>query len=115
MMNRLIKKLTVLFLLAFLANAYTASSYAGKYVGQKSKYSVDEVDVRSVKLSKDRTGIVRDISCFGCDFNIVNITKNTRATRAGIKVDILEVIDARDVVVGVAFDAKTREVVHISW
>ena len=50
MMNRSIKKLTLLLLLAVFANAYTVSSYAAGYVAQKSKYSVDEVDVRSVKL-----------------------------------------------------------------
>ena len=110
--NGFLKQLTMLFLLAFFTNA---SVYAANAYGEKPTDRVDEVDVRSVKVAGDRTGIVKDISCFGCDFNIVNITKNTKATRGGAPVDILEIRDAVNVVVGVAFDPKTREVLRIDW
>lgn len=107
-----LRQLTMLFLFAFFTNA---SVYAANAYGEKPTDRVDEVDVRSVKVTGDRTGIVKDVYCFGCDFNIVNITKNTKATRGGVPVDILEIREAVNVVVGVAFDPKTREVLRIDW
>lgn len=106
-MNRvkLINQLLILLLFVFASNAYA----------EKPKYRVDEVHVKNIKLSSDRTGIVKDVSCFGCNFNIVKITKSTTATRKGVAVDILEVRKFADKVIGVAFDPKTREVLYLSW
>lgn len=82
---------------------------------EKPKYRVNEVDVRSIKLADDRTGIVKDIACFGCKFNMVKITKDTKATVKGKPVDILEVKKLSDKVVMVAFDPNTREVLYLRW
>lgn len=103
--SKVINQLLILVLFVFASSVYA----------EKPKYRVDEVDVKDIKLSKDRTGIVSDVSCYGCDFNIVKITKNTTAERKGVVVDILEVKKLSDKVVGVAFDPKTREVIYLSW
>ena len=102
---KIIKQLFVLFVFVFGANAYA----------ETAKYYIDEVDVKDIKISRDRTGIVKGISCYGCDFNIVKITKNTKATSKGVAVDILEVKKLSDKAVGVAFDPKTREVIYLGW
>ncbi len=102
---KVINQLLILLLFVFASNAYA----------EKPKYRVDEVDVKDIKISNDRTGIVKDVACYGCNFKIVNITKNTKAEREGVAVDILEVKKLSDGVVGVAFDPKTREVLYLSW
>ena len=102
---KVINQLLILLLFVFASNAYA----------EKSKYYIDEVDVKDIKISKDRTGIVKGISCYGCGFNIVKITKNTKATSKGVAVDILEVKKLSDKAVGVAFDPKTREVIYLGW
>lgn len=102
---KVINQLLILLLFAYGANAYA----------EKPKHRVNEVDVKSIKLSDDRTGVVKDIACFGCDFNMVKITKDTRAAVKGVPVDILEVKKLSDKVVMVAFDPKTREVLYLRW
>ena len=97
-------------LLMLLLFVLASSAYA-----EKPEHRVDEVDVRSVKISNDRTGIVKDVSCYGCDFNIVKITKDSKATRKGEAVDILEVRKLSDSAVMVSFDPKTREVLYLRW
>ena len=110
-MIKLTKKLTVLCLLVFSAQVYAANSYV-----EKPKFRVDEVELKSIKLANDRTGIIKDVSCYGCNFNMVKITENTKATSKGLPVDILDLKSlSRDTVLGVAFDPITREVRSIDW
>ena len=72
--------------------------------------------MRSIKLAADRTGIVKGISCYDCDFRMVNITKNTTARKQGKPIDILALKSLpSDTVFGVSFDRVTREVLSIGW
>ena len=86
------------WLIMFLFLAFSANTFAANTYGEKPKYRVDEVDVRSIKLADDRTGIIKDVSCYGCNFHMVKITKKTKATSKGKPVDILEVKNALDAV-----------------
>lgn len=111
-MNRIkfTKRLIMFLFLAFSANTFAANTY-----GEKPKYRVDEVEVKSIKLAADRTGIIKDVSCYGCNFHMVKITEKTKATSKGLPIDILEVRKLKDVVVGISFDPITREVLSIDW
>ena len=102
---KVISQLLIVMLFAYGANAFA----------EKPKYRVNEVHVTSINLANDRTGIVKDVACFGCDFKMVKITEDTKATVQGVPVDILEVKKLSDKVVMVAFDPKTREVLYLRW
>lgn len=69
----------------------------------------------SIKLSNDRTGIVKNVMCTGCDFKIVNITPKTKAYRNGVEVDLLEAKRQAGKPALVSFNPKTREVQTIRW
>jgi hypothetical protein len=78
-------------------------------------FRVVEIESSKVVLSQDGTGIVKDIECSGCDFNIVKITAASKASNQGVEVDIVEVKNLRNNVVMVSFDPNTRVVQYIRW
>ena len=69
----------------------------------------------SIKLSNDRTGIIKDVSCIGCDFRNAVITPKTKAYRNGVEVDLLEAKMQAGKPALVAFNPETREVQTIRW
>ncbi len=69
----------------------------------------------SIKLSNDRTGIIKNVMCTGCDFKNVNITPETKAYRNGIEVDLLEAKMQAGKPALVSFNPETREVQTIRW
>jgi hypothetical protein len=66
-------------------------------------------------LSKDGTGIIKDVGCKGCDFNFVKITRNSKATVNGVEVNILEARSRARKGAMVSFNPNTREVQYIRW
>jgi hypothetical protein len=68
-----------------------------------------------IKLSKDGTGIVKDVTCTGCTFKIVNITRNSKAYKNGAEVSILEARSRAGKPTVVSFNTETREVQAIRW
>lgn len=100
-----LNRIVMFLLLTFMSNVYA----------ERPDFRVDEVDVKDVKIANDRTGIVKDVYCYDCDFSMVKITKKTTATRNGVAVDILEVRKLSDSAVAIRFDPKTREVLSINW
>lgn len=101
-----LNRVVMIFLLATTSIAYA----------EKPNFRVDEVDVKNVKIANDRTGIIRNVYCYGCDFTMVKVTKKTTATRDSKAVDILEVKKlSSQAMVAIAFDPKTREVLSINW
>lgn len=68
-----------------------------------------------IKLSNDGTGIVKGISCDGCDFNFVRITSNSKATANGIEVNILDARKRAGKAAMVSFNPITQEVQYIRW
>ena len=69
----------------------------------------------SIKLSNDRTGIIKNVMCTGCDFKNVNITPATKAYRNGVEVDLLEAKMQAGKPALVSFNPETREVQTIRW
>ena len=84
-------------------------------LAEEKPFLVIETASHNVKVSEDGTGIVKDIHCAGCDFNIVEITPRTKATRQGQEVSILEVRGLRETIVMVSFDPDTRKVQFVRW
>lgn len=82
---------------------------------EQAKYIVFEALPLNIKLADDGTGIVKNIKCKGCDFNIVKITENTKATKRGVEVNILEARKRAGDSAMVSFDPKTQEVLYIRW
>ena len=83
----------------------------------KSGNSFIELEVArlKIKLSNDGTGIVNGIPCSNCDTHFLKITKNTKAGKNGIEIDIQQVKKRAGKSVGISFDPKTREVQFIYW
>ena len=73
------------------------------------------VKALSIKLSNDRTGIIKGVGCLGCDFTMVTITPNTKAYRDGVEVDLLEAKMQAGKQALVSFNPDTREVQTIRW
>lgn len=71
--------------------------------------------VLSIKLSKDRTGIVKNVRCIGCEYTNAVITPKTKAYRNGIEVDLLQARMRAGKTALVSFNPKTREVQAIRW
>lgn len=69
----------------------------------------------SIKLSNDRTGIIKGVGCVDCDFTTVKITPKTRAYRNRVEVDLLEAKMRAGKSALVSFNPKTREVQTIRW
>ncbi|MCK5002399.1 MAG: hypothetical protein KAS57_05215 [Gammaproteobacteria bacterium] len=69
----------------------------------------------SIKLSNDRTGIIKNVVCTGCKFTNVNITPKTKAYRNGVEVDLLEAKRQAGKPALVSFNPETREVQAIRW
>lgn len=89
--------------------------FAGVASAETPPFKVFEADSLKIKLSNDGTGIVKDVDCMGCDFNIVNITKNSKASANGVDVSILEARSRANKPAMVSFDPNTREVQFIRW
>ena len=84
-------------------------------LAEEMPFKVFETDTSNVKLSNDGTGIVKDIYCEGCDFNMVKITKNSKASINGVDVGILEARSQAGEFVMVSFNPETQEVQYIRW
>ena len=69
----------------------------------------------SIKLSNDRTGIIKDVQCMGCEFTNVIITSKTKAYRDGVEVDLLEAKMQAGKPALVSFSPETRKVQTIRW
>ena len=93
----------LLMFVAFNANA------------EEAPYRTFETDSLSIKLSDDGTGIVKGVGCSDCDFKIVKITEKSKATNAGVEVNILEARSRAGKTAMVSFNPETREVQYIRW
>jgi len=69
----------------------------------------------SIKLSNDRTGIIKNVFCLGCDYKTVNILPTTKAYKNGVEVDLLEAKMRAGKPALVSFNPETREVQTIRW
>ncbi len=82
---------------------------------EQEPFSVIETASLKIKLSDDGTGIVQNIKCKGCDFNVVKITANSKASIQGVAVNIFEARKRAGKPAMVSFTPETREVQYIRW
>lgn len=82
---------------------------------ESQPYVPFEVPVLKMKLSKDGTGIIKGISCTGCDYNFVKITPNTTVHVNGVSVDVQRAKERLGRNVYVKFNPGTGEVLDIRW
>ncbi len=81
---------------------------------EKTPYVVVEAINLQIKLSKDGTGIIKDI-CATCKVHHVNITANSKATANGVEVDMQQARSRSGKLTMVSFNPVTREVQYIRW
>lgn len=74
-----------------------------------------EIDPLNILLSKDGTGIIKDAGCGHCNFKFVKITANSKAFANGVRVDISRASSRAGKQAYIEFDAKTAELLSISW
>ena len=84
-------------------------------VAEEMPFKVFETESLSIKLSNDGTGIVKGIRCDGCDFKFVRITENSKASKDGVEVSIMEARGLAGKFVMVSFNPETQEVQYIRW
>ena len=78
-------------------------------------FKVIETGSLAIKLSRDGTGIVKNIKCDGCDFNFVRITRNSKASIQGKEVNIMQARERAGKFAMVSFNPETQEVQYIRW
>ena len=82
---------------------------------EEMPFLVAEESNLQIKLSRDGTGIVKGVTCNGCDFKYVRITSNSKATANGVEVNILEARTRAGKSAMVSFNPVTQEVQYIRW
>ena len=103
------KKITNRFLMLLLM-LFSLNVFA-----EEAPFYVVELGSLSIKLSNDGTGIVKGIHCEGCDFNFVKITANSKASKGGVEVSIMEARGRAGKFAMVSFNPETQEVQYIRW
>ena len=103
------KKIINRFLMLLLM-FFSLASFA-----EEMPFRVFETESLSIKLANDGTGIVKGIQCDGCDFKFVRITANSKASKDGVEVSIMEARGQAGKFVMVSFNPETREVQYIRW
>ncbi len=81
---------------------------------KQTTYAELEVPLQ-IKLSNDGTGIIKNVTCGGCDYKIGKITKNTKAYVNGVDVDLFRARDRAGKMVLIQFVRSTGEVMAIRW
>jgi len=85
-------------------------------VTTKKYFKELEVDGLKIKLSRDGTGIVKNESCSDCGASrFLKITKNTKAGRNGVEIDIQQAKKRAGKSVGISYDPQTQEIHYIYW
>lgn len=107
---KLINRILMLLILLISFNASADSVTTKKYLKEL------EVDGLKIKLSKDGTGIVKNESCSDCGASrYLKITKNTKAAKNGVEIDIQQAKKRAGKSVGISYDPQTQEIQYIHW
>ena len=106
---KLINRVLILLFLLISFNASADSVTTKKYLKEL------EVDGLKINLFKDGTGLVKNDPCSDCASRYYKITKNTKAAKNGVEIDIQQAKKRAGKSVGISVDPKTREVHHIYW
>jgi hypothetical protein len=112
--------ITMLIFLASPVSAADKVMFKGKPLDQSVSaeekwYYPFEIGELKIKQSNDGSGIIKDVSCRGCDFKFVKITPETEVIVNGIKVDVLRARERAGKDAYIKFDKDTAEVKQIYW
>lgn len=88
---------------------------AGVASAEQPTYAELELLAAKIKLSNDGTGIIKNVTCGGCDFKFVKITKNTKAYVNGVNVDLFRARERIGKTAFIQFIRSTGEVMAIRW
>ena len=96
-----------------LAATPLSKNHTGKE--EKKWYYPFEISELKIKQTNDGSGIIKDVTCGGCDYQFVKITAETHVFVNGMKVNLLRARERAGQQAYIEFDRDTAEVKHISW
>jgi len=82
---------------------------------EKKWYYPYEIGELKIKQTSDGSGIIKDVSCRGCDYQFVKITADTKVIVNGVEVNLLRARERAGQSAYIEFDKETAEVKHIYW
>ena len=82
---------------------------------EKKWYYPQEISDLKIKQSNDGTGIIKDIRCGECGFQIATITADTKVIVNGEETDLLRARERAGQDAYIEYDLETAEVKHIYW
>ena len=118
MRKLLILPITILLLFSVqlgTAHAFGNTTIADQLNAQKKWYHPHEIGQLKIKQTNDGTGIIKDVSCGGCDYNFVKITPDTRVIVNSVEVELLRARERAGKDAYIEFDKDTAEVKYIYW
>jgi hypothetical protein len=92
---------------------YTTANLGSTGTEEKKWYYQYEIGELKIKQSNDGTGIIQDVTCTGCDYQFVKITRDTEVFLDGVKVNLLRARERAGQDVFIEFDKETAEVKRI--
>ena len=89
-------------------------SSSNKPDAKKWYYPFETGELR-IRQSNDGTGIIKNVSCHGCDYQLVRITPHTKVVVNAREVDLLRARERAGKPAFIEFDRQTAEVKYIYW
>ena len=104
MRTRFILTVSILMLLGVQASAE-----------EKKWYYPFEISELKIKQSNDGSGIIKEVTCLGCDYRFVKIDVDTEVIVNGKKVNLLRARERAGKQAYIEFDRDTAVVKYIYW
>jgi len=82
---------------------------------EKKWYYPFEISNLKIKQTNDGSGIIKEIACGDCGYQIVKITADTEVFVNGVKVNLLRARERAGQDAFIEFDRDTAEVKYIHW
>ena len=112
--------ITILMLLSAQVSAEkllkgTPLSRSSAATEEKKWYHPFEIGELKIKQTNDGSGIIKEVSCGGCDYQFVKINADTKVFVNGVKVNLLRARERAGEDAFIEFDKETAEVKYIHW
>jgi hypothetical protein len=82
---------------------------------EKKWYYPFEISDLKIKQSNDGSGIIKEIACGDCGYQIVKITSDTKVIVNNVEVNLLRARERAGQEAYIEFDKETAEVKYIYW
>ena len=119
---RLLFILPLTILMLFSAQVSAGNLLKGKPLSrwstgteEKKWYYPYEISDLKIKQTNDGSGIIKEVTCGGCDYQFVKITADTEVFVNGLKVNLLRARERAGQEAFIEFDRETAEVKYIHW